>query len=71
VLDGRRIGVVVTKANVGDWVREHTTRVNVLLRADLGIPLLTLLEVYLQCRLMPEFEGFESQRVSPTDEVRP
>lgn len=64
VLDGARIGVAVTEESVGSWIREHTSRVNLLLRADLGIPLLTLAEAFLQCRLNPVFEGFESQRAA-------
>jgi hypothetical protein len=59
---GHRVGVEVTDTNVGEWIREHTTRVNFLLRGELGIPLLTLLEAFLQCRLSPEFEGFATQR---------
>ncbi len=61
-LDGARIGVAVTEESVGSWIREHTSRVNLLLKAELGIPLLTLAEAFLQCRLNPVFEGFETQR---------
>lgn len=52
----------ITDASVGDWLKENTERVNFILDADLGVPVLTLLEVFLQCALSPRFEGFASQR---------
>jgi hypothetical protein len=48
--------------NVGDWIRERTDRVNFILPSKAGVPVLNLLEAFLQCRLNPRFEGFESQR---------
>ena len=48
--------------NIGDWIKENTDRVNFLIDESLGIPILSLLESYLQCRLKPKFEGFESQK---------
>ncbi len=52
----------VNELNVGDWIKENTDRVNFLLDRGKGVPLLNLLESYLQCRLKPIFEGFESQK---------
>jgi len=52
----------VERAEVGNWIRTNVDRVNILLRADLGVPVLTLLESFLQCRLRPRYEGFQSQR---------
>lgn len=49
-------------ANIGSWIMKSTARVNILLPADLGIPILTLLESFLHCRLRPRYEGFKSQR---------
>ena len=46
---------------VGDWVKKNTLRINFLLDASLGIPVLNLLEAFLQCRLHPKFEGFGGQ----------
>jgi len=40
----------------------NVDRVNVLLPASLGVPIMTLLESFLQCRLRPRYEGFRSQR---------
>ena len=59
-----RIGVSNIKdANVGEWICRNTRRINFLLPASYGIFLLSLLEAFVQCRLNPEFEGFESQRI--------
>ena len=48
--------------NVSDWIKENTNRVNFVLDVALGVPTLTLLEAFVQCRLHPAFEGFSSQR---------
>ncbi len=52
----------ITDSNVGAWIKGNVDRVNFLLSAECGIPTLTLLESFLQCRLNPFFEGFDSQR---------
>jgi hypothetical protein len=52
----------MTDENIGAWIKQQTTRLNFLLPAELGMPVLSLLEAFLQCRLRPEFEGFESQK---------
>jgi hypothetical protein len=52
----------ITESNVGAWIKGNVDRVNFLLNAECGIPVLTLLESFLQCRLNPLFEGFDSQR---------
>lgn len=58
-----KIGVSgITESNVGAWIKSNVDRVNFFLDEECGIPLLTLLESFLQCRLAPVFEGFESQR---------
>ncbi|KAB7619474.1 hypothetical protein [Alkalilimnicola sp. S0819] len=46
---------------VGRWIKENTDRVNFLLDEAAGIPVLNLLEAFLQCALRPRFEGFPSQ----------
>lgn len=50
------------RAGIGSWIRSNVDRVNVLIPASHGIPVLTLLESFLQCRLRPRYEGFRSQR---------
>jgi hypothetical protein len=58
-----RIGVSgLNEVNVGEWICQNTRRVNFLLPSSRGVFLLSLLEAFVQCRLNPEFEGFESQR---------
>lgn len=52
----------VSETNIGAWIKANVDRINFLLDTDCGVPLLTLLESFLQCRLRPRFEGFESQR---------
>lgn len=47
---------------VGAWMKANLDRHNFILDASLGVPVLTLLESFLQCRLHPRFEGFASQR---------
>lgn len=47
---------------VGAWMKANLDRRNFILDAALGVPVLTLLESFLQCRLRPRFEGFASQR---------
>lgn len=41
---------------VGDWIRGNCHRVNVLVPASLGRPLLALLEAFLHVRLQPRYE---------------
>ena len=51
------------ESNVSSWIKGHTNRVNFILNKELGIPVLNLLEAFLQCCLRPKFEGFASQRI--------
>ena len=52
----------LTDSTIGDWIKSNTDRVNFILDQNLGIPVLSLMESFLQCRLRPKFEGFDSQR---------
>lgn len=63
IADADRIGLgEADLAEIGNWIRTNVDRVNILLPAHLGVPILTLLESFLQCRLRPRYEGFRSQR---------
>lgn len=64
ILADRKAGVLtdITESNVGDWIKEHVDRVNILLDMRLGVHVLTLLEAFLQCRLQPKYEGFRNQK---------
>lgn len=48
--------------NVGAWICDNTTRINFLIPAKNGIFARSLLEAFVQCRLLPEFEGVGTQR---------
>ncbi|AMK18275.1 MULTISPECIES: ParB/RepB/Spo0J family partition protein [Sphingobium] len=44
-------------AAIGGWIRDNTARVNLLIPAPLGLPILSLLESFLHVRWKPLFEG--------------
>lgn len=53
----RTIGVRgLNDANVENWIRQHTARVNFIIPAKHGILALSLPEAFVQCRLKPAFE---------------
>jgi hypothetical protein len=59
----RELGLTnLTDSTVSDWIKSNTDRINFILDQKLGIPVLSLMESFVQCRLRPKFEGFESQR---------
>lgn len=61
--NGAEIGVSgLTVETAGDWIKKNTDRTNFLINIEYGVPVLTLLEAFMQCRLKPRFEGFASQR---------
>ena len=47
---------------VGNWIKQNTDRINFLIPENFGIHVLSLLEAFLQCRLRPRFEGFDTQK---------
>ncbi len=55
----------VSESNVGTWIKNNVDRANILINSEYGMPVLALLESFLQCRLNPQFEGFESQQTRP------
>ncbi len=50
-------GMERDELTIGSWILKNTDRVNLLLPARAGMPLLTLLEAFLHVRWMPMFEG--------------
>ncbi len=63
LLKGGEIGAVGLTPDAAErWIKENTDRTNFLLDIECGVPILTLLEAFLQCKLKPRFEGFASQR---------
>jgi hypothetical protein len=64
VADRERFGLAdIDNGSVGQWIRENIDRVNFLVDERCGVPVLSLLETFLQCRLRPRYEGFKSQKV--------
>ena len=58
LLNPARIGAVnVDSVSVGNWIKQNTDRVNLLLPAVMGDSMLSLLESFLQVRWKPLFEG--------------
>lgn len=49
--------------NVGSWIKQNTTRINLKLSAEKGVFALNLLEAFIQNRLKPKYEGYKSQRI--------
>jgi hypothetical protein len=58
VTNAARVGAIgVDEATVGEWIRRNTDRVNLLMSASFGLPVLSLLEAFLHVRWKPLFEG--------------
>jgi hypothetical protein len=56
--NARRVGAEgIYSPAIGDWIRTHTDRVNLLMPISLGLPMLSLLESFLHVRWKPVFEG--------------
>ena len=60
--DDRMQGQGITEDNVGDWIKQNTRRIDILLDASLGIFTLELIEAALHYRYEPRYEGFKNQR---------
>jgi len=58
-------------SNIKDWICQNTARINFLMPAAHGVFALSLLESFIQCRLLPEFEGFAAQRVPSNNSFKP
>jgi hypothetical protein len=58
LVNAESVGAIsIDHSTVGEWIRNHTDRVNLLLPASLGLPTLSLLESFLHVRWKPLFEG--------------
>ena len=56
--DPHKIGAgAVTQKNVGAWIKKYCDRVNLLLPAESGYAVLSLLEAFLHARFQPIYEG--------------
>jgi hypothetical protein len=55
----KKVGIVaISASSVGDWIKANTDRINILLPASYGKPLLSQLESFLHARWKPIYEGF-------------
>lgn len=52
----------LNEQTVGEWIKSNVDRWNFILDESLGVPVLSLMEAFLQCKLRPKFEGFDSQK---------
>ena len=52
----------INESRIDDSVKSNTDRINFILNEELGVLVLIPLEGFLQRRLRPELEGFDSQR---------
>ena len=43
--------------NIGEWIKANPNRVNIMVSEILGKNILSLLEIYFQCRLNTRYEG--------------
>lgn len=57
----KKIGIVtISGTSIGDWIKAHTDRINILLPASYGRPMLLRLELFLHARWKPLYEGLVS-----------
>jgi len=47
---------------IGDWIKENTQRVNIILDENIGILALGFIEAFSILYFDPRYEGFENQR---------
>jgi hypothetical protein len=52
----------LTDKNIGEWIKNNTQRLNILMDKSLGVFVLNYLEALFQLQFKPSFEGFVSQR---------
>lgn len=47
---------------VGEWIKQNSKRVDIIMDVSLGIFVLNFIEAYLHLRFQPKYEGFDNQR---------
>lgn len=60
--DNEMKGLGITEDTVGDWIRQNTRRIDIILDESLGIFTLELIEAALHFKYEPRYEGFKNQR---------
>jgi len=51
----------ITIDNVGNWIKENTKRINIIMSKNVGVFVLNFCEAFLQLCFKPKYEGFKSQ----------
>lgn len=46
---------------VGEWIKQNTRRVDIIMAASLGIFMLNFIEAFLHLKFQPKYEGFDNQ----------
>lgn len=54
----------LTNENIKDWIKNNTTRIDILIEKRLGIFVLNFVEACLHLKYQPKYEGYETQRFS-------
>ena len=62
LLNDSELNNMFNKDNIGDWIKQNTSRINFLIREDLGIFILNFIESYLHLKFTPKYEGYKKQR---------
>ena len=52
----------ITEQSVGNWIKQNTRRIDIILDESLGIFTLELIEAALHFKYEPRYEGFKNQR---------
>ncbi|PZD96585.1 hypothetical protein DNH61_07250 [Paenibacillus sambharensis] len=52
----------LSKSTVGEWIKNNTERIDILIDYQLGIFILNFVEAYLHLKFQPKYEGYEGQR---------
>jgi len=60
LLDDYTVNGNFTQDNISEWIKQNTTRTNLLIDAKKAISTLNLLEAFLQVKLDPKYEGRKS-----------
>ena len=43
--------------NIGDWIKENTQRINIIIPENINVFVLNFMEAFLQLKLKPKYEG--------------
>jgi len=61
ILLDKNFPVKIKSEEIGNWIKNNTQRINILIDSKFGIYVLNFIEAYLQLVFKPKYEGFENQ----------